>query len=85
MPRTFTSREFARGLSTALNATSAGPVFITRRGRPTHVLLTVEAYDRLIGKRERSLLEMMNSFPDADAQEWRPARMDIALKPAKFD
>jgi prevent-host-death family protein len=47
---TLTSREFNQDTSGAKKAASKGPVFITDRGRPAHVLLTIEDYLRLTGK-----------------------------------
>ena len=46
---TLTSREFNQDTSGAKKAASQGPVFITDRGRPAHVLLTIEDYLRLTG------------------------------------
>jgi len=43
------SREFNRHASRAKKAAKAGPVFITDRGRPAHVLLSIEEYRRLTG------------------------------------
>lgn len=47
---TMTSREFNQDVSRAKRAASQGPVFITDRGRPAHVLLTIEEYQRLAGE-----------------------------------
>lgn len=44
------SREFNQDTSRAKKAAEQGPVYITDRGRPAHVLLTYEAYERLLGK-----------------------------------
>jgi prevent-host-death family protein len=41
------SREFNQDTGRAKNAARSGPVFITDRGRPAHVLLTFEDYERL--------------------------------------
>ena len=38
---TFSSREFNRDVTRAKKAARAGPVFVTDRGRPAHVLLTM--------------------------------------------
>jgi prevent-host-death family protein len=46
---TLTSREFNQDASRAKKAASKGPVFITDRGRPAHVLLTIDEYHRLTG------------------------------------
>ena len=44
---TVSSREFNQDASGAKRAASKGPVIITDRGRPAHVLLTIEAYQKL--------------------------------------
>lgn len=44
---TISSRAFNQDTSGAKRATADGPVFITDRGSPAHVLLTIEAYWRL--------------------------------------
>ncbi len=45
-----TSREFNQDVSKAKRATTEGPVFITDRGRPAHVLLTIEEYQEITDK-----------------------------------
>ena len=55
---TLTSREFNQDTSGAKKAAERGPVFITDRGRPAHVLLTIEDYQRLTGG-HMSLLEAL--------------------------
>lgn len=52
-----TSREFNQDTSGAKRAAEEGPVFITDRGRPAHVLLTFEDYEALTGG--PSLLERL--------------------------
>ncbi|MGH7108221.1 MAG: type II toxin-antitoxin system Phd/YefM family antitoxin [Acetobacteraceae bacterium] len=44
---TLTSREFNQDTSRAKKAAERGPVFITDRGRPAHVLLSIRQYQRL--------------------------------------
>lgn len=46
---TFSSRQFNQDASKAKNAAKTGPVFITDRGRPAHVLLTFEDYKKITG------------------------------------
>lgn len=41
------SREFNQDTGRAKQAAERGPVIITDRGRPSHVLLTIEDYQRL--------------------------------------
>ena len=45
---TLSSREFNQDTSKAKKAAKAGPVFITDRGRPAHVLLSIEQYQSLV-------------------------------------
>ena len=48
MPITIvSSREFNQDLSRAKRATKDGPVFITDRGKPAHVLLSIEEYQQV--------------------------------------
>jgi PHD/YefM family antitoxin component YafN of YafNO toxin-antitoxin module len=47
---TLSSGEFNQDTSRAKKATSEGPVFITDRGKPAHVLLSIEEYSRITGK-----------------------------------
>jgi prevent-host-death family protein len=46
---TISSREFNQDTSSAKKATRQGPVIITDRGRPAHVLLSIEEYQKLTG------------------------------------
>ena len=50
---TLSSRQFNQDASKAKKAAKAGPVFITDRGRPAHVLLTFDEYKRITGGRTR--------------------------------
>ncbi len=49
MASQMSSREFNQDTSRAKKATADGPVFITDRGKPAHVLLTFAAYQELLG------------------------------------
>lgn len=55
---TLSSREFNQDTSRAKKAASEGPVFITDRGKPAHVLLSIEEYHRITGKR-RSIVDSL--------------------------
>lgn len=46
------SREFNQDVGRAKRAARVAPVFVTDRGRPTHVLLSIEDYRRLTGETE---------------------------------
>jgi prevent-host-death family protein len=77
---TLTSREFNQDTSGAKKAASQGPVFITDRGRPAHVLLTIEDYLRLTGG-HMSLAEAL-AQPGADF-DFNPPRVGNGIfKPA---
>jgi len=49
---TLSSREFNQDTSRAKKAATNGPVFITDRGKPAHVLLSIEEYQRITGRQE---------------------------------
>ena len=70
---TFSSREFNQDVTRAKKAARQGPVFITDRGRPAHVLLTIEEYQRLTGSRA-TLVELLALPEDADI-EFEPPRV----------
>jgi prevent-host-death family protein len=81
---TLTSREFNQDTSGAKKAAQRGPVFITDRGRPAHVLLTIEDYRRLTGG-EMSLAEALAQPGDANF-EFKPPRAGGGIfKPADLD
>lgn len=44
---TVSSREFKQNVLRAKKAANSGPVFITNRGNPAHVLLSFEFYQQL--------------------------------------
>lgn len=67
---TVSSREFNQDASKAKRAALNGPVFITDRGRPAHVLLTIEEYQEITGQKE-SIVELL-AMPDV-------ADLDIEL------
>ncbi|NJS37595.1 MAG: prevent-host-death protein [Brachymonas sp.] len=81
---TISSREFTRDVAAAKRAASAGPVFITDRGTPAFALLRMEDYHRLTGKRERTLLEVMQSMPRVEVEVEFP-KLDIQLRVPDFE
>ena len=50
---TLSSRQFNQDASKAKKAAMAGPVFITDRGRPAHVLLSFDEYKKISGRRTK--------------------------------
>ncbi len=74
---TFSSRDFTRDVSAAKRAAVDGPVFITDRGRPAFALLQIDDYYRIVGKSERTLLDVMDGIPGGDNIEFDPPRANI--------
>ncbi|QFY41340.1 type II toxin-antitoxin system Phd/YefM family antitoxin [Candidatus Methylospira mobilis] len=50
---TLSSREFNQDTGRAKKAALVGPVFITDRGQPAHVLLTFDEYRKITGGRTK--------------------------------
>jgi prevent-host-death family protein len=69
----FSSREFNQDAARAKRAARNGPVFITDRGRPAHVLLSIKEYHK-ITKRSESIIDLI-AMPDADLVEFDPPRL----------
>nr|WP_314095516.1 type II toxin-antitoxin system Phd/YefM family antitoxin [uncultured Shinella sp.] len=65
---TLSGRELNQDLGRAKRAANGGPVIITDRGRPAHVLLSFDEYKRLTGKM-RTLGDMLAA----------PGAEDVAL------
>lgn len=74
---TVTSRELNQDVGGAKKAAQSGPVFITDRGKPAHVLLSIEDYRRLAGQ-GRSLAEAL-SMPGLADIEFEPPRVGIGV------
>lgn len=77
-PHMVSSREFTRDVAAAKQAAADGPVFITDRGAPAHVLLTIDEYRRLTGG-GRSLAEAL-AMPGGEGIEFEPPRLEIKLQ-----
>jgi prevent-host-death family protein len=75
---TVSSREFNQDASGAKKAAKKGPVFITDRGRPAHVLLTIEAYQKLAGGRA-SIIDLL-AMPGVERIDFEPPRLGGALQ-----
>lgn len=56
--RAMSSREFNQDVGQAKRAARFEPVFVTDRGRPTHVLMSIEAFQRLSGETE-SIVDLL--------------------------
>lgn len=81
---TISSREFNQDAGRAKKAAEKGPVIITDRGRPAHVLLRFEDYQKLLGVGP-SLLEALAQKEEGDF-DFEPPRMgDDIFRAADFD
>lgn len=77
---TFTSREFNQSTSEAKKAAMSGPVFITDRGNPSYVLLSIEDYRKLTGKGQ-TLADALAQNDDSDV-EFEAPRAQGLFRPA---
>lgn len=79
---TLSSREFNQDVGKAKRASAKGPVFITERGKPSHVLLSMESYQNLTG--EMQTLDMLLAMPEAGDIEFEPQTLEGVIPPADF-
>ena len=80
---TVSSREFNQDVSKAKREAMKGPVFITDRGHPAHVLLSIEEYQRITGK-EANIVELL-AMPSAADIDFEPPKLPGELyRPADF-
>jgi prevent-host-death family protein len=73
--KTVSSREFNQNVSGVKKASAKGPVFITHRGKPAHVLLTIKEYHRLADATgaKKNILEML-AMPGIGSIDFDPPR-----------
>jgi prevent-host-death family protein len=69
------AREFNKDVSAAKRAAAKAPVIITDRGRPSHVLLSIADYRRLLAD-ERSIADWL-SVDDGVDLETGPLGLDL--------
>ena len=79
---TLSSRQFNQDASKAKKAAMAGPVFITDRGRPAHVLLTFEEYKKITGGRTK--IADLLAMPGIDEIELDIPQLRDLAQPADF-
>jgi len=77
---TLSSRELNQDVTRAKKATKNGPVFITDRGKPAHVLLSFEDYQHLT-KQRRNIADAL-AMPDVADIELDLPRITIGVRPA---
>ena len=74
---TLSSREFNQHASDAKKAANNGPVFITDRGRPAHVLLSIEDYQRMTGGQQK-IADLLAMPGIEDVELEIPQHLDLA-------
>jgi len=77
---TLSSREFNQDASGAKKAANQGPVFITDRGRPAHVLLSIAEYQKLTAS-PSNIVDML-AMPEADEIDFDPPRAENLFRAA---
>jgi len=77
---TLSSRELNQDIGRAKKAAKDGPVFITDRGKPAHVLLSIEDYRRLTGQR-RNIADSL-AMPGVADIEFDAPRVTVESRPA---
>lgn len=78
MITTLSSREFNQDTGKAKKASETGPVFITDRGKPAHVLMTFSDYQRVLGKRE-NICDLLG-MKGAGEIQFEPAKVRGLIK-----
>lgn len=78
---TMSSREFNQRASEARRAANNGPVFITHRGQPAHVLMSFNDYQRFTRQR-RNIADAL-AMPGAADIEFEAPRAFIDTRPLK--
>lgn len=76
---TLSSRELNQDVTRAKKAAKRGPVIITDRGKPAHVLLSFEDYQRLARQR-RNIADAL-AMPDMDHVDFDPPCVEIGIRP----
>jgi len=74
---TLSSREFNQDASKAKKAAMSGPVIITDRGRPAHVLLTFAEYKKISGKQTK-IADLLAMPGTENIELFIPQMLDIA-------
>jgi prevent-host-death family protein len=83
---TFSSREFNQDTGQAKSASKLGPVFITDRGKPAHVLLSYDDYLRIAGGGPSIIDQLAVPVPaEAAALDLEFPRIEDLPRPAELD
>lgn len=72
--KVFSSRDFNQDISQAKRVARFEPVFVTDRGKPTHVLMSIDAFRQLAGQAE-SVVDLL-AMPGTAEVDADTARSD---------
>lgn len=81
---TVSSREFNQDTGRVKRAARRGPVVITDRGRPSHVLLTFDEYNRL-ASRGTNVVDLLGAPEGIEAVELDLPRLSELASAADLD
>ncbi len=87
---TLSSREFNQDTGRAKKAAAKGPVIITDRGKPAHVLLSFDQYEKLSGEKaafpeKRGTIVELLAMRGGEDIEFDPPKLgDDIFEPADF-
>jgi PHD/YefM family antitoxin component YafN of YafNO toxin-antitoxin module len=77
--KSISSREFNQDVSAAKRFASLEPVLVTDRGKPTHVLMSIDAFRRMSGQQE-TIVDLLAAPEASDAPDpsdlWLRERWD---------
>jgi prevent-host-death family protein len=80
---TISSRQFNQDVSKAKKAALTGPVIITDRGQPAHVLLSIAEFRKMRG--EHTNIADLLALPGSEDIEFEPVRLPGLPRAAEFD
>ncbi len=82
--QTVSSRVFNQDPTAVKRAALSSPVQITDRGKVSHVLLSIELYQKLTNSSE-NIVDLL-AMPEACDIEFEPQKLNgSSIKPAEFD
>lgn len=78
-----TGREFNQDTGRAKKAAQYGPVYVTSRGQPSHVLLTFDDYQRLSGN-QPNIIHVLGEPSGIEDVDFPTQSSEEMARPAEF-
>lgn len=79
---TYTARDFNQRINEAKKFSNKEMVFVTDHGKPTHVLMSIDHYQKLQGK-SKNIVQLIG-MKKADDIDFEPSKMGSISKPVEF-